>query len=75
MIFLLHFALSIADSLELRKLNARGWTLLFCTFISEPFLTWKTRMATFRMLRRGEVLCKPCSAAPPGEDDSFEIQY
>jgi hypothetical protein len=47
MIFLLHFALSIADSLELRKLNARGWTLLFCAFISEPFLTWKTRMATF----------------------------
>jgi hypothetical protein len=46
MIFFLRSASSIIYTLEVRKMNAQWWALLFRAFICEPFVARMARMAT-----------------------------
>jgi hypothetical protein len=50
MIFFFRSAMSIADTLEVRKLNAQLWALFFRAFIYEPVVTqmvWLTTVGSW----------------------------
>jgi hypothetical protein len=72
MIFFFSSAMSIADTLEVRKLNAQLRALFFGAFIYEPVVTrmvWLTTAGSW--VAR---LAKNVAAIPQGPEGTFDLQ-
>jgi hypothetical protein len=72
MIFFLRSAMSIADTLEVRKLNAQLWALFFRAFIYEPVVTrmvWPTTAGSWVARPAKSVV-----AIPQVPEGTFDLQ-
>ena len=73
MIFFLRSTISVGNALDVRKLNAHGWALLFRAFIYEPFVNRIARMATTGSW--DARLAKNIVAIPQRPDKSFDLEF
>jgi hypothetical protein len=70
--FFFRSAMSIADTFEVRKLNAQLWALFFRAFIYEPVVTRTVRLTTAgSWVAR---LTKNVAAIPQGPEGTVDLQ-